>query len=110
MVILYIQIQYIRRKSSEFRSRLNVYFEKASKPDKALLVCTTNKNVKIFHRLTNGNPFLHRRFIINLQFVLWIIGREKSKQTCQLFPLSHIFNKLLIDFIKIVIVGFGVFI
>jgi len=47
--------------------------------NKALFIGTTDHDIQVIHGLFDRNAFLHGQFIIDFQFVLWIIGRIKGK-------------------------------
>ena len=49
-------------------------------------------------------------FITKDQLVLRVIGGKEAENTGQLFAFSQVFDKLTIDFIKIMVIGRSVFV
>ena len=95
-------------KPSEFRSGLYIHFEELVKPDKTMFIGTSNQDIEVIHRLADRYSFLHGHVVVNLQFVLRIVGGEEGKQARELFALAQIVHEFLIDFFKLMVVGIAV--
>ncbi len=81
--------------SSVLRGCLGKDFEKPAEFDEALLVRAAHQNIQVVHGRFDGNPFLHGRLVIDLDFSLRVGRVVEGKQTRNLFALFQGFHKLL---------------